>query len=145
MEVGLDKLWVGIDVGKETHWAWVIDSDGTRLLSRPVPNDEAAVSALLGDVVAMNAQEVTWAVDLTTVESALLLAILWENGQRVVYLPGKAVNHAAVGYRGEGKTDAKDARIIADQARMRRDLAELRTADELILELRLLTGRRTDL
>ncbi|WP_433754477.1 IS110 family transposase [Nocardia sp. CA-135398] len=145
MEVGLGKLWVGIDVGKETHWAFAMDSDGNRILSRRVANDEAAVSQLLADVTALEADEVTWAVDLTTVESALLLAILWDHQQRVMYLPGKAVNHAAAGYRSEGKTDAKDARIIADQARMRRDLAELRPTDELILELRLLTGRRTDL
>jgi transposase len=55
------------------------------------------------------------------------------------------VNRAAGGYRGEGKTDARDAAIIADQARMRRDLIPLRADDELIAELRMLTARRQDL
>jgi hypothetical protein len=32
---------------------------------------------------------------------------------------------------GEGKTDARDAAIIADQARMRRDLQPLRPGDEI--------------
>jgi transposase len=55
------------------------------------------------------------------------------------------VNRAAGGYRGEGKTDARNAAVIADQARMRRDLAPLRADDELITELRMLVARRQDL
>ena len=31
--------------------------------------------------------------------------MLLQHGQRVVYLPGIAVNRASAGYRGEGKTD----------------------------------------
>ncbi|MFI6173898.1 IS110 family transposase [Nocardia sp. NPDC051052] len=139
------KLWAGVDVGKEFHWAWVVDAEGTRVLARRVENDESDVLALIAEIIGLGADEISWAVDLTTVESALLLTILFERGQRVCYLPGRAVNQAAAGYRSEGKTDAKDARIIADQARMRRDLAVLRPSDELIVELRMLTGRRTDL
>jgi transposase len=56
-----------------------------------------------------------------------------------------AVNRAASAYRGAGKTDAKDAYVIADQARMRRDLTVLHPDDELIAELRLLVARRGDL
>jgi transposase len=55
------------------------------------------------------------------------------------------VNRAAEGYRGQGKTDARDAAVIADQARMRRDLARLRPGDEAITELKILTARRADL
>ncbi len=44
-----------------------------------------------------------------------------------------------------GKTDAKDATVIADQARMRRDLTVLRPDDERAVELRILTDRRADL
>ncbi len=44
-----------------------------------------------------------------------------------------------------GKTDAKDAVVIADQARMRRDLAVIRPGDEHAVELRILTDRRSDL
>jgi len=47
-------------------------------------------------------------------------------------------------FRGEGKTDAKDARIIADTARMRGDLAELTATDELVVELTRLTSYRAD-
>ena len=58
---------------------------------------------------------------------------------------GRTVHHASGGYRGEGKTDAKDAAVIADQARMRRDLQPLRPEDDIAVELRILTSRRTDL
>jgi transposase len=51
----------------------------------------------------------------------------------------------AATYRGDGKTDAKDARIIADQARMRTDLQPVRGGDQISVDLRLLTARRTDL
>lgn len=57
----------------------------------------------------------------STVPSALLIA----RGLQVVYVPGRTVNWMTGAYRGEGKTDAKDARVIADQARMRRDFVPL--------------------
>ena len=55
------------------------------------------------------------------------------------------LNRAADGYRGEDKTDARDAAIIADQARMRRDLRPVLGEDELITELRMLVAHRQDL
>jgi len=75
---------------------------------------------------------------------------VWRDDARFVEtywqsIPGRTVYHASGGYRGEGKTDAKDAAVIADQARVRRDLAVLRPSDELTVELRILTSRRTDL
>ena len=44
---------------------------------------------------------------------ALLLALLWERDQKVLYVPGITVDRARDTYRGESKTDARDARIIA--------------------------------
>ena len=75
----------------------------------------------------------------------MLIALLAERGQQLLYIPGRIVHHAAATYRGDGKTDAKDARIIADQARMRTDLQPVRGADQISTDLRLLTARRTDL
>ncbi|TWF73962.1 transposase [Streptomyces capillispiralis] len=82
---------------------------------------------------------------MTGGEPALLLALLVNHGQEVLYMPGRLVNRASDGYRGEGKTDARDAYVIADQARMRRDLRPIRPGDEAAVELKLLTGRRADL
>ena len=91
------------------------------------------------------AGRVRWAVDLRDGAAALLLALLAVAGAEVVYVPGRVVNRMTGAYRGEGKTDAKDARVIADLARMRSDLAPLAPGDELVTELRMLTARRTDL
>lgn len=140
----LDVAWVGVDVGKEHHWVVAEDAQGRVVLSPKVANDQQELLRVLHDAGAL-ADRLVWTVDLTTVEAALLLAVLWSGGQQVQYLSGRAVNHAAVGYRGEGKTDARDAHVIADQARMRRDLPALRPGDGLVVELRMLTAGRADL
>ncbi|GAA3784136.1 hypothetical protein GCM10022206_24320 [Streptomyces chiangmaiensis] len=87
----------------------------------------------------------TWAVDMAGGEPALLIELLLGHGQELLYIPGIAVNRATDSYRGVGKTDARDARVIADQARMRRDLQPIRPGDETAIELRLLTEHRSDL
>jgi transposase len=55
------------------------------------------------------------------------------------------VDRARDVYRGESKTDARDARVIAEQARMRTDLGELKPGEQEIAELQLLLARRRDL
>jgi transposase len=138
------QVWAGVDIGKAHHHAVVIDTDGNRLLSRRIANDETVLLELLAEVSGL-ADEVTWAIDIRTGGAALLLTLLLAHGQKVFYISGHMVNRAAGGYRGEGKTDARDAAVIADQARMRRDLTPLRADDELITELRMLVARRQDL
>jgi transposase len=140
----MSQAWAGVDAGKAHHHCVVIGPDGQRLLSRRVANDEPDLLALISDVTAL-ADKVTWAVDLPDGGAALLIGLLVTGDQQVLYIPGRVVNRAAGGYRGEGKTDARDAAVIADQARMRRDLAPLRPGDEIITELKLLTARRADL
>jgi transposase len=104
------KAWVGIDVGKEFHWAHVLDASGTELLSRRVENDEADLLKLLEEVLSV-ADEVVWATDQPGGSAALLLALLWERNQRVLYVPGLTVDRARDAYRGESKTDARDAYV----------------------------------
>jgi transposase len=124
----------------------VIDAEGKRLLSRRVANDEAALLELISTVATMaDGGEVTWAIDLNAGGAALLITLLIAAEQRLLYIPGRTVHPASGSYRGEGKTDAKDAAVIADQARMRRDLQPLRPSDDIAVELRILTSRRTDL
>jgi transposase len=140
----LTQLWAGVDIGREHHHVAVVDADGRRVFSRRVANDEGTLLTAIGDVCAL-AERIRWAIDLNSTESALLLTLLLDHGQEVAYVPGIMVNRAAAGYRGAGKTDAKDALIIADQARMRRDLTILDGDDEPVVELRLLVARRQDL
>jgi transposase len=133
-----------VDIGKTHHHCVVLDAEGKRLLSRRVLNDEPELLALLADVLAID-EDVVWAVDVTEGMATLLISVLLNHCQQLLYIPGLAVNRASAGYRGTGKTDTKDATVIADQARMRRDLAVLRPDDERTIELRVLTNRRADL
>jgi len=140
----MNKAWVGVDVGKEFHWAQVLDASGRQLLSRKVENDEADILELIDEALS-SAEKVVWAVDQPGGSAALLLGLLWERNQRVLYVPGLSVERARDTYRGESKTDARDARVIADQARMRPDLEELEAGEQEIAELQLLLARRRDL
>jgi transposase len=131
-------------VGKTHHWACVVDGDGKRLLSAKIANDEAEIVALVANAGAM-ATELTWAVDIIGAPSALLLALLARAGQRVRYASGRVVAAMSAAYAGEGKTDAKDAYVIAETARLRRDLAVIDAATDLVRNLAVLTGHRADL
>jgi transposase len=138
-----DVVWVGIDAGKASHHAAAVDAGGKRLWSVKVANGQRQIEELVARAAASGA-EVRWAVDLVSPAAALLLAILLSSGQKVVYVPGRVVHGMAEVFRGEGKTDAKDALVIADTARMRGDLAELAVTDELVVELTRLTSYRAD-
>jgi transposase len=124
----MDKAWAGVDVGKEFHWAHVLDASGRQLLSRKLENDEAEILRLIDEALSF-AGEIVWALDQPGGGAALLLALLWERNQRVLYVPGLSVDRARDTYRGESKTDARDARVISEQARMRSDLSELRAGE----------------
>ncbi|MFJ2350158.1 IS110 family RNA-guided transposase [Streptomyces antimycoticus] len=142
--MAVPRIWAGVDIGKEHHHCVVIDADGRRLLSRRILNDETALLELLKDVLDLD-EDVLWAVDLNHGGAALLIGLLVSHNQPLAYITGLAVHRASGTYRGEGKTDAKDAFVIADQARMRRDLGLLRPGDEIAIDVRTLTTRRTDL
>jgi len=137
-------VWVGIDVGKATHHACAMDPTGKIVFSQKVANDQAAIEQLVARA-GKAATEVRWAIDLTSNAAALLVAVLVASGQRVVYVPGRVVNRMTGVFRGESKTDSKDARVIAETARMRHDLTVVTATDELVVELRTLTAHREDL
>lgn len=141
----MGKVWVGVDAGKGFHWAVALGAEGEVLLSRRVENDEEDLSTLIDEVLCFGLDEILWATDQPSGSAALLLALLWERGQRVLYVPGIAVDRARDAHRGESKTDARDARLIAELARMRGDLAALEPGEELLAELKLLVGHRRDL
>lgn len=137
-------VWVGIDVGKRFHHAVAVDAQGSVIWSRPVPNDQTAITQLIARADDTGS-DVRWAIDLTSATAALLLALLLTTQQPVIYVPARVVNRMSDAFAGEGKTDAKDAHVIAQTARMRRDLTRLSVSEELIVELNLLTRRREDL
>lgn len=137
-------IWVGIDVGKTFHHACAMDSDGKVAFSEKVGNDQSAIEELIARAGG-TAAEVRWAIDLTSSAAALLIGVLATARQHVVYVPGRVVDRMTGAFRGESKSDAKDARVIAETARMRSDLTVLRADDSLITELGRLTSHRADL
>lgn len=142
----MDETWVGIDAGKGFHWAHVMDASGVELLSRRVENEEADLLKLIEEALSLAGRgRITWAIDQPGGGAALLLALLWERNQSVLYVPGLTVDRARDAYRGESKTDAKDAYVIANQSRMRSDLGEIALGEGELAQMRLLLARRRDL
>ena len=140
----LGTVWAGIDVGKTHHWVCVVDTDGATLLSAKIGNDENEIDAAIAQVTAL-AERVDWALDIIGAPSALLLALLSRAGQQVRYASGRVVAAMSAAYTGEGKTDAKDAHVIAETVRLRRDLTVVDHATDLACDLGLLTAHRADL
>ncbi|WP_392756820.1 transposase [Streptomyces sp. LN590] len=92
----MPELWAGTDAGKAAHHCTVIDTDGAKVLSRRVPNNEPELLELIGDVLALAEDSpVTWAVDLNAGGGALLIALLTSHGQRL--LPRRSTH---LRYRG---------------------------------------------
>lgn len=99
-------LWAGIDAGKAAHHCVAINADGQRVLSRRVVNDEAALIDLIrADKELAGGGSVRWAIDLNSGGAALLITLLLDDGQDLLYIPGRTVHHASGAYRGDGKTD----------------------------------------
>ena len=95
------NVWVGIDAGKISHHCVVIDDAGEKLLSRKVGNDETDVLHLISEVTALaDGGGILWATDLNAGGAALLIAVLVEHDQQLLYIPGRTVHHASAGYRG---------------------------------------------
>jgi transposase len=138
------QVWVGIDVGKASHHACALDGAGVVYWSQKVSNDQRSLEALV-ERAGKTAVQVRWAIDLTSPMALMLITVLLAAEQSVVYVPGRVVNTMTNAFRGEGKTDAKDARVIAETARQRSDLAEVAIPGDLVIELTQLTGYRTDL
>jgi transposase len=139
------RIAVGIDVAKEVHWATAVDETGRVVLDRRVPNTPAALDALVTALQALDG-ELTIGLDVVGGIAGLAQAMLLAAGFRLVHVSGLAVNRARQGTRGgESKSDPRDARVIADQVRLRRDLRPIEVGRELDLEIRLLIGRRRDL
>ncbi len=140
---------VGIDVSKEFHWAEIkIAESGKVLLSRRFDNTPGAIGELIEQIAAAQASHgpATVGIDVLGGIAGLLEAMLLHADLAVVHVPGMAVNRArraTVG--GERKSDPKDARVIADQVRMRDDLRAVRPGRQIDAELRLLVGRRAEL
>ena len=138
------RAWIGVDIGKTHHWVCAVDETGKRLLSCKVLNDEAQIIEVIAEVSELAAGRV-WAIDILGTPSALLVALLAKAGEQMRYASGRVVAAMSTAYAGEGKTDAKDAYVIAETARIRTDLSVVDTDTDLVRTLGVLTGHRADL
>lgn len=140
---------VGIDVAKETHWVEIkVAESGKVLASYPVENMPAAIAELIEAIQAAEGEHgpARVGLDLLGGVATLLEAMLLEAGLTVVHVPGVTVSEARRGtVGGEQKSDPKDARVIADQLRLRDDFRELTRMREDDVELRLLVNRRSEI
>jgi transposase len=137
--------WVGFDVGKAFHWVCVLDGEGEEVLTRRVEASEKDLEAACSEIAALGGERVM-GIDLMGGPATLLEAVLLGRGEKVFHVPGIAVNRARDAYPGESKSDARDARVIADQLRLRREaLQEIRPRGEAAAEMRVLVAHRRDL
>jgi len=139
------SVWVGLDVGKESHFADVLDDDGERLFARAISNEQCDIEALLDRASKHGVPGLV--IDQPGSIAQLVLAVAARRGVPVAYVPGLVMRRAADLYPGEAKTDRRDAYIIADTARTRRKQVRWLDAasDELLAQLRVLNGFDTDL
>lgn len=136
---------VGIDIAKEVHWVTALDERGDVRLDHRLDNTPAAIAALIDELQELQGN-VTIGLDVVGGIASLAEAMLAAGGLKLVHVPGLAVNRARQGTTGgEAKSDPRDARVIADQVRIRRDLRPIVPEAELDLDIRLLVGRRRDL
>jgi len=138
------RAWIGVDIGKTHHWVCAVDETGKKLLSLKVLNDEAQIIEVITSITDL-ADGRVWAIDILGTPSALLVALLANAGEQVRYASGRVVAAMSTAYTGEGKTDAKDAYVIAETARIRTDLAVIDADTDLVRALDVLTGHRADL
>lgn len=103
---------LGLDVGKSSHWACLIDRDGEVLDSAPVRNREAELDALFASAPAGTLV----VVDQFRNIGSLAVRRARAAGLGVAYLPGLAASRAAGLFAGEAKTDERDAAVIARTA-----------------------------
>lgn len=138
-------VFAGLDVGKTNHHLCALAPDGTRVLDRVVANDEPALRQVFGALLG-GGGEVLLIVDQPASIGALPVAVARAMGIAVAYLPGLVMRRLADLHPGEGKTDARDAWVIADAARtLPHTLRLVGGDDETVAGLGVLAGYDDDL
>ncbi|MFR8299034.1 MAG: IS110 family transposase [Gordonibacter urolithinfaciens] len=137
-------VYVGVDVGKTKHYAVALDgATGKRLFSRPFGQDEASIRELLEDASGYGKALVT--VDQFGNIGRLVVAVGKDMGLDVAHITPKDFKDISTTYK-EGKSDAKDAFIIADVSLSTpRLIRPVGTRDGVIAEIKVLNSRRADI
>ncbi|MGW4371829.1 IS110 family transposase [Nocardia takedensis] len=112
-------MWVGIDVGKASLHLCAIDHGGQVLWHRRTANDENAIREVIAQFRGRGRRRVSWALDMTSGATALVITLLLGAGHRVAYVPGRLVSRIGGGLAG-GRGQDRSARRAND----RRDRAD---------------------
>ncbi|MCH4851468.1 IS110 family transposase [Bifidobacterium pseudolongum] len=137
-------VWLGLDVGKQSHHACALDRHGKRIVDKPLGQDEAQIRELLACLGGHG--NVLLVVDQPNTIGSLPLAVARDMGVAVGYLPGSAMRKAAQLLPGDAKTDARDAYVIAFTAlHMPDTLRDAGSDDETMARLKVLAGFDDDL
>ncbi|MFD7705374.1 IS110 family transposase [Streptomyces caelestis] len=138
-------VFLGLDVGKGEHHATAVTTAGKKTFDKRLPNSEPKLREVFGKLQAKHGS-VLVVVDQPTSIGALPQAVARDMGCPVAYLPGLTMRRIADLYPGEARTDARDAFVIADAARvMPHTLRSVEFEDETIAELEMIVGFDDDL
>lgn len=138
-------VWIGLDVGKEEHFADVLDDAGDSVFARAVTNDESDLESLMSRATEVGTPGLV--IDQPGSIAQLAIAVAGRRGVPVAYVPGLVMRRAADLYPGEAKTDRRDAFVLADTGRTRRRQVHWLDVgnDDLLDQLRVLNGFDVDL
>lgn len=137
-------VFVGLDVGKESHHACALDPGGARVHDKVLPQSEVQIRQVLTGLTERG--RVLVVVDQPASIGALAVTVARDVGIDVAYLPGLAMRRIADLHPGNAKTDARDAYVIAEAARsMPHALRRVDAGDEALADLEVIVGYDDDL
>ncbi|MGW6275085.1 IS110 family transposase [Streptomyces sp. NPDC055060] len=137
-------VFCALDVGKAEHHGTALLKDGRTVFDKPLPNNEPQLRQLFARL--QRKGTVLVVVDQPASIGTLAVAVARASGCDVAYLPGLSVRRLADLHPGSGKTDARDAHVIADAARtLPHLLHSLDVTEDTRAELTMVLGYDDDL
>ncbi|MFG2794926.1 IS110 family transposase [Streptomyces sp. NPDC048419] len=137
-------VFCALDVGKSAHHGTAVLADGRVTFDKPLPNGEPQLRELFARLKRKG--KVLVVVDQPASVGTLAVAVARACECEVAYLPGLSMCRLADCHPGTGKTDARDAYVIADAARTMPHLLHSIEADESVrAELSMVLGYDDDL
>jgi transposase len=137
-------VFCALDVGKSSQHGTALLRDGRAMFDKPLPNGEPQLRELFARL--QRKGKVLVVVDQPASIGTLAVTVARTCGCDVAYLPGLSMRRLADVHPGTGKTDARDAYVIADAARTMPHLLHSIEADESVrAELTMVLGYDDDL
>ncbi|WP_409058833.1 IS110 family transposase [Streptomyces sp. SYP-A7185] len=132
-------VFCALDVGKSSHHGTALQADGRLTFDKPLPNGEPQLRELFTRL--QRKGKVLVVVDQPASIGTLAVTVARACGCEVAYLPGLSMRRLADLHPGTGKTDARDAHVIADAARTLPHLLHSIDVDESVrAELTMVLG-----